>query len=292
MSYLKRLLTRRSAAIADGADIPRRNLRFALDEQIPRYWYRGWPHVTRFFDGLSIMFPLGEKLFIESVVHFRKTIENDPALASTVDAFVYQEASHIREHRSYNQLLAAQGAPVDSLEQLLLRRQEVGTKFSPAMCLAMTASLEHLTAVLSDQLLRNPAVLKGADEKMAMLWRWHAIEETEHKAVAYDVLGVVVSNPLWRYLMRCGVMVIVTGYFAVDVMYFIYRLASSDGQRRNGREWLRLLVWLFVSPGLLTRVFPRWLAWFIPGFHPNHLDTREVLHAARQTLDEYTGRTP
>lgn len=292
MSYLKRLLTRRSPAKPVCADIPRRNVRFSLDEQTPRYWYRGWPHVTRFFDGLSIMFPLGEKLFIDSVVHFRKAIESDPALAEAVDAFVYQEASHIREHRSYNQQLAAQGAPIDALEQLLLRRQEVGNKFSPAMRLAMTASLEHFTAILSDQLLRNPAVLKGADGKMAMIWRWHAIEETEHKAVAFDVLCSVVRNPVWRYLMRCGVMLIMTGYFAVDVMYFIYRLAGNDGQRRNGREWLRLLGWLFVSPGPLTRVFPRWLAWFIPGFHPNHLDTREALEAARQTLDEYAGRTP
>ena len=292
MSYLKRLFSRRSLTKSVSADIPRRTLRFALDEQVPRYWYRGWPHVTRFFDGLSIMFPLGEKLFIDSVVHFRKAIDEDPALAQAVDAFVYQEASHIREHRSYNQLLAAQGAPIDALEQLLMRRQEVGNKFSPVMRLAMTASLEHFTAILSDQLLRHPAILEGADTKMAMLWRWHAIEETEHKAVAYDVLGVVVSNPLRRYLMRCGVMLIMTGYFAIDVLYFIYRLASNDGQRRNGREWLRLLAWLFVRPGPLIRVFPKWLAWFIPGFHPNHLDTREALATARQTLDEYAGRTP
>nr|WP_315446863.1 metal-dependent hydrolase [uncultured Pseudomonas sp.] len=292
MSYLKRLFSRRSLTKSVSADIPRRTLRFALDEQVPRYWYRGWPHVTRFFDGLSIMFPLGEKLFIDSVVHFRKAIDEDPALAQAVDAFVYQEASHIREHRSYNQLLAAQGAPIDALEQLLMRRQEVGNKFSPVMRLAMTASLEHFTAILSDQLLRHPAILEGADTKMAMLWRWHAIEETEHKAVAYDVLGVVVSNPLRRYLMRCGVMLIMTGYFAIDVLYFIYRLASNDGQRRNGREWLRLLGWLFVRPGPLIRVFPKWLAWFIPGFHPNHLDTREALATARQTLDEYAGRTP
>ena len=292
MSYLKRLFSRRLLTKSASADIPRRTLRFALDEQVPRYWYRGWPHVTRFFDGLSIMFPLGEKLFIDSVVHFRQALEKHPALAQAVDAFVYQEASHIREHRAYNRLLAAQGAPIDALEQLLMRRQEVGNKFSPAMRLAMTASLEHFTAILSDQLLRHPAILEGADTKMAMLWRWHAIEETEHKAVAYDVLGVVVSNPLRRYLMRCGVMLIMTGYFAIDVLYFIYRLASNDGQCRNGREWLRLLGWLFVRPGPLIRVFPKWLAWFIPGFHPNHLDTREALATARQTLDEYAGRTP
>nr|WP_212800525.1 metal-dependent hydrolase [Pseudomonas sp. St316] len=292
MSYLKRLLSRCSPAKSASAKIPRRTVHFALDEGIARYWYRDWPHVTRFFDGLSIMFPLGEKLFIESVVHFRQEIETDHALSTAVTAFVYQEASHIREHRRYNQRLAEQGAPIDALEKLLLRRQEVGNRFTPATRLAMTASLEHFTAILSDQLLRNPAVLKGADSRMAMLWRWHAIEETEHKAVAYDVLCLVVRHPLWRYLMRCGVMLTMTAYFAFDVMYFIYQLAAHDGQRGNWRGWLRLQWWLFVNPGPLTRAFPRWLAWFAPGFHPNHLDNGEALEAARRTLDDDAGPAP
>lgn len=287
MSYLKRLFSRCPPAQPTNTTIPHRNVRFALDASIPRYWYRDWPLVTRFFDGLSIMFPLGEKLFIDSVVHFRGAIETDTTLSRAVDEFVYQEASHIREHRLYNQLLAAQGAPIDELENLLRRRQEVGNRFTPATRLAMTASLEHFTAILSDQLLRHPAVLEGADPRMAMLWRWHAIEETEHKAVAFDVLCAVVRNPLWRYLMRCGVMLTMTAYFAVDVMYFIYRLAGNDGQRRNWRGWLRLQWWLFINPGPLTRAFPRWLFWFVPGFHPDRLDTTQALDAARQTLDEY-----
>lgn len=292
MSYLKRLLSRRSPAKSPSTEIPRRHVHFVLDESIPRYWYRDWPHVTRFFDGLSIMFPLGEKLFIDSVMHFRKEIETAPSLSIAVADFIYQEASHIREHRLYNQLLAAQGAPIDALEKLLLRRQEVGNRFAPATRLAMTASLEHFTAILSDQLLRNPAVLKGADSRMAMLWRWHAIEETEHKAVAYDVLCLVVRNSLWRYLMRCGVMLTMTAYFAVDVMYFIYQLAGNDGQRRNWRGWARLHWWLLVNPGPLTRAFPRWLAWFVPGFHPNHLNNSEALEAARRTLNEYAEPNP
>lgn len=292
MSYLKRLLSWCSPAKKSAAKIPRRNVRFALDEHIPRYWYRDWPHVTRFFDGLSIMFPLGEKLFIDSVTHFRKEVATDLSLSNAVDEFVYQEASHIREHRLYNQRLEAQGAPVEALEQLLLRRQEVGNRFTPATRLAMTASLEHFTAILSDQVLRNSAVLKGADSRMAMLWRWHAIEETEHKAVAYDVLCLVVRNPFGRYLMRCGIMLTMTAYFAVDVMYFIYQLAGTDGQRRNWRGWARLQWWLFVNPGPLTRAFPRWLAWFIPGFHPNKLDNSEALEAARQRLDQYAERKP
>lgn len=292
MSYLKGLLSWCSSAKPPAAKILRRKVRFALDERVPRYWYRDWPHVTRFFDGLSIMFPLGEKLFIDSVTHFRSEIETDLSLCNAVEAFVYQEAAHIREHRLYNQLLAAQGAPVEALEKLLLRRQEVGNRFTPATRLAMTASLEHFTAILSDQLLRNPAVLNGADSRMAMLWRWHAIEETEHKAVAYDVLCLVVRNPLWRYLMRCGVMLIMTAYFAVDVLYFIYQLTGTDGQRRNWRGWARLQWWLFVNPGPLTRAFPSWLAWFIPGFHPDKLDNSEALEAARRRLDEFAEPKP
>lgn len=286
MWFFKRLLSRRSAKNTAPASIARRAVSFAHDSSIPRHWYRGWPQVTRFFDGLSLMFPLGEKIFIESVVHFRDQIATDVALSQAVQDFVYQEASHIREHRAYNQRLAEQGAPTEMFEQLLLQRKQRTDRFPPSLNLAMTASLEHLTAILSDQVLRNPGVLAGADPRMAELWRWHAIEETEHKAVAFDVLCAVVRPPFWRYWLRCAAMFSVGLFFLFDVLYFIYHLVRSDRQQGNWREWLRLQWWLWVNPGLFTRIIPAWLFWFVPGFHPNRLDSRALLQAARQAFDK------
>ncbi|CAB3759225.1 metal-dependent hydrolase [Burkholderia sp. MSh2] len=267
--------------------IPRRDLRFPLDDAVPRYWYRGWCHVTRFFDAFSIMFPLGERFFIDSVAHFRDKIPAGTPLADDVAGFIHQEATHIREHRAYNQRLAAQGAPVDALEALIRRRQQTSLAAMPALTrLALTACLEHYTAILADQLLTHPEILDGAEPTMAAIWRWHAVEETEHKAVAFDVLATVEPRPLRRYLIRCGAMLAVSVYFVLDLAYFIYRLAAADRQRRNVREWVRLQWWLFVHPGVFTRIAPAWLFWFAPWFHPARLDSGDVLRAARRTLEE------
>ncbi|ELQ10161.1 MULTISPECIES: metal-dependent hydrolase [Pseudomonas] len=286
MSLFKRILSRRSAAMLSPQAIRHRSIRFTFDDSIPRYWHGGRTHTTRFFDCLSFMFPQGEKIFIESVVHFRHKLDKGSALDKAVDDFVYQEASHIREHRAYNLLLGAQGAPVEKLERMLLRRRKESERLPASFRLALTASLEHITAILSEQILRNPAFMAGADPTMARLWRWHAMEEIEHKAVAYDVLCKVERNPLRRYLLRWVAMTSLSVYFTFDLTYFTYYLVRGDRQHRNWREWLRLQWWLFVNPGLLSRIVPAGLFWFVPGFHPDRIDTRELLDNARQALDE------
>ncbi|MFL9884994.1 metal-dependent hydrolase [Paraburkholderia agricolaris] len=280
-------LRKRESKPVPANDIPQRDLRFTLDDSIPRYWYRGWCHVTRFFDAFSIMFPLGEKFFIDSVKQFRDEIPTGTPLAQEVAGFIHQEATHIREHRLYNQRLAAQGAPTAELDALIARRQQNSLRnISRTTWVALTACLEHYTAILSDQLLRHPEILDGADPTMAAIWRWHAIEETEHKAVAFDVLTTFEPRPLRRYVIRCGAMLGVSVFFVIDLIYFVYRLAACDRQRANWREWWRLLAWLFVYPGIFTRVMPSWLYWFAPWFHPNRIDSRAVLANARRSLEE------
>ncbi|MEG0566784.1 MAG: NAD(P)-dependent oxidoreductase, partial [Hungatella sp.] len=54
--------------------------------------------------------------------------------------------------------------------------------------LTATTALEHFTATIASQLLVNNHIQElMSDETMKTMWLWHAIEENEHKAVAYDV---------------------------------------------------------------------------------------------------------
>ncbi|WP_163614760.1 metal-dependent hydrolase, partial [Klebsiella pneumoniae] len=86
----------------------------------------------------------------------------------------------------YSDRLRALGYDIDRLEGGAKRRIRFAQqKLHPSRQLAATAALEHLTAIMADCLLSNPRWLEGADPTMARLWRWHALEETEHKAVAY-----------------------------------------------------------------------------------------------------------
>lgn len=272
---------------AHAARIARRNLDFGMRGAVPVHWLGGDCHRTRFFDALSIMFPEGERAFIESVQHYRHAVRGNAQLAADVDAFIGQEALHSREHHRYNARLAAAGAPVDTLERQVAAQQDFARRhLSPAARLAFTACLEHFTAMIATQLLAQPRLLADADPRMARIWRWHAVEEIEHKHVAYDVLRSVVRPAPYRYVVRCLSMLCVSAVFSALIWRFVRALVRHDGKGRGLRGWVRLASMLFVSPGPLARIVPRWLAWFVPGFHPSwHRDP-----AALGTLQrEYDG---
>ena len=111
------------------------------------------------------------------------------------------------------------------------------------------------------------------------MWRWHAIEETEHKAVAYDVYREVVGDDWRAYLRRVLVMLVVTVGFWSDVARFHFRLVRADGGAGDFRGWWRLFRFQWITPGGMRRIWRLWLEYFRPGFHPWQLDNREYVEA-------------
>ncbi|MGH7820189.1 MAG: metal-dependent hydrolase, partial [Candidatus Binatia bacterium] len=177
-------MTQPHAAIPDAADIPKRDLRFDLDPVDLRTWHPEGLHVAHFFNALSIFFPEGESFFIDSVRRFADRVRS-PRLRDEVKGFLGQEAMHSREHRRYNRALARAGLPAEALEKAVVKRLDLGRKLmSPEEQLAVTIALEHFTAIMAHTVLSDERLLANAEPNMAAIWRWHAVEETEHKAVA------------------------------------------------------------------------------------------------------------
>lgn len=266
--------------------IPRRDLHFELGASVPRWWHGGDCHRTRLFDALSIFFPEGERFFIESVRNFRDRVEPGSALAADVLGFIGQEAMHGREHRRYNQRLADQGAPIERLEAAIRRDLDlVRRNASPARQLAVTICLEHFTAILAHEVLARPGVFEGADPHMTRLWRWHAMEETEHKGVAYEVFLRAVPDAGRRYRMRCWIMLQVSLFFTLHVWSYLIRLVRLDGRGADWRGWARLLRFMFVQPGTFRHVLRPWLSFFRPSFHPWQHDNRAIVEAMRSEYE-------
>jgi len=71
------------------AIVPRR-VRFDLS-RVPKYWHSESPFLTYFFMSLSIVFPEGERFFIDSVRRYEDRI-TDPRTRAEVRAFIRQEA--------------------------------------------------------------------------------------------------------------------------------------------------------------------------------------------------------
>ncbi len=263
-------------------DIVRRNLQFSFDD-VERHWFAGDCHRTRLFDALSLFFPEGERFFIESVKHYRPRLPARGLLSAQVDDFIAQEAYHSREHRRYKAWLESQGIDTQRLDAATAQRlDQLRDTTRPSQRLAITICLEHFTAILADQVLRNDRLLAGAHPQMRRLWRWHALEETEHKAVAFDVYEAALGRHWRSWLLRCVSMLSVTMYFCGFAWLHLIHFVRRDGQSSKLRGWLGLLRYMFVTPGPFLRVLPAWLAWFKPGFHPWQHDNQALIEQARR----------
>src|SRR3546814_3208818 len=64
-------------------------------------------------------------------------------------------------------------------------------KYRPkTFTLGQTAAAEHMTALMAHGFFAN-GMFAHADPRVRAMYAWHAVEEIEHKAVAYDVLKKV-----------------------------------------------------------------------------------------------------
>lgn len=261
--------------MADGIEV--RDLVFDCGPEVPRHWHGGRRAITLFFDNLSIFFPAGERFFIAAVKAHVPLVQ-DPGLLHHVRAFCGQEGVHSREHAKYNRMLAAQGYPAPELERALTARLgRVADTVPPRGRLAITCALEHFTAAMGHVALSDPRVLAGAHPEIAALWRWHAAEEMEHKAVAFDVFQRAGGG----YVERVSAMLRTTLVFWWLVLVQQIRLMRADGCLSSMPEWLSLGSFLFVAPGLIRKLFGPYLAYFRPGFHPAQIDCGEPLRCWR-----------
>ncbi len=138
--------------------------------------------------------------------------------------------------------------------------------------LAITVGLEHLTAMMADNFLSDERLLDGCDPNYAALWWWHAIEETEHKAVAFEVYEEVAAADWLRYPRRIGTMIGISLAFASGALGFHFVLVLRNGCATDLRGWGRLFRFLLLEPGLLRGQFRRYLDYFRPDFHPWQYD--------------------
>lgn len=248
--------------------IPRDKLDFGLEsDDIPRYWFGNDPMRTRIFDALSVIFPPGERYFMTSVRAFRDQVK-DPQLLSDIRDFMRQEGQHGRVHALYNERLKRQGIDVDTMNQELNAFFDGCTeRFSPEYNLALTAATEHLTAILAPALFTRKSVTVDADERMRAMYAWHAVEEIEHKAVAYDVMKKVAKI---GYFKRCVAMVRATYHFFHFAMRFQRHMLEQDGfSPAEVRQMMRRrIVWTLGPRGVATPMIGLYLAYFLPGFHP------------------------
>lgn len=264
-------------------NITPRDRRFGRGQEAARWWQSGDPVATAFYNALSATFPKGEAFFVESVRAFRD--DAPPKLAQEIRAFTTQEVMHSREHVAFNRQAVAAGYDLTELERRVDERLALVRSKHPIVSLAATMALEHFTAILAHELLRDPRHLANADPEAAAMWRWHAIEEIEHKGVAYDTWLHATRD--WkrfkRWSVKSRVMLLVTRNFLVDRSRGVIELLRQDGIT-GLKAWRRMVWFAFVRPGMMRKILGAWISFFLPRFHPWNHDDRALIAAAERDL--------
>ena len=273
-------VTRNSGLRATPADarpkIVPRGFRAMPDALTERHWVRKDPYATAFFNALSAVFPHGETFMIRSLIPW---VDRVPAsLRPEVEAFIEQEAGHSREHVAMNKALIDAGYDIAPLDRKIRGFVAFFEDASDTVKLTATMCIEHFTAIIAAELLENRDHLAGVDDDMFELWLWHAIEEVEHKGVAFDVWNYAVKDwsPFRRYIWRSLFMLAVTTSFFINRTLGQIELLRQDGY---GFFWSlkRVLQTGFGKGGIGRNVLRPWAGFFRPGYHPWDQDDRLLL---------------
>nr|MCS5563464.1 metal-dependent hydrolase [Oleiphilaceae bacterium] len=243
-----------------------RRPQFAFSEanDMPRYWWDNDPAKTLLLAALSASFPPGERFFIDSVRHYQDQI-TDPELKKAIKGFIGQEAHHSREHELMNGFLQERGVDLARLEREILGFMNLMRKYlSPERQLAHTVAVEHFTALMAEEFLLKYDALEQMDPRIAPIWAWHAIEESEHKAVAFDVYKAIGGSEFTRVTE----MMIVSVLFPVFSAVHLVQLMKEDGQLGNMKSWLGAVNYMWGRPGVFRKLLPSYFKFYSPRFHP------------------------
>ena len=230
---------------------------------------------------LSAVFPDGEDFFVRSVRHYRDRI-TDRQLKRQVAGFIGQESVHGREHRVFNDRLDELGYPTKRFERFTRRGLALRERLlSPESNLAATAALEHFTATLAELVLTSEEVRRlFGDPAVRDLFVWHALEESEHKAVAFDVYRAVGGGERLRTWTMNGICV---GFVVGMSVQVVVSLLGDPATYRRGnlrRSWRT-----FRSSPLADRALWRQLRDYNRrDFHPDDRDTTALVETWRATL--------
>lgn len=248
--------------------LPVRRLRVDFSTGFGRLWCGGDAFRTHYLNALSMSFPVGEQYFIDSVRAGVAQLPPDAqaAWAEDLRGFVGQEATHRFLHGQFNAELARQGLR-NKWEGWAARRVHRYRRLRPINHVAVTAAYEHYTAVLATGLLSHPAWLDGAEPALALLWRWHSVEESEHKTVAFDLYRALGGSERRRVLW----------FLYISVQFLVESSLQTWLNLWDAGQWWRPRTWwgaarFLAGPGGLWRASVRPLARYLRrGFHPSQL---------------------
>ena len=247
---------------------------------IRRHYFANSPIMSHLLTALSSTFPIGEQFFVHSVRNVRDKVK-DEKLQAQIAAFIGQEAMHSKAHAEFNDAWRSDDYNLDRFQAWLARKDQYVKNLHPKIQLAITCAFEHFTALLGGYILRHPEVLSTLDDDAVKLWVWHAIEEIEHRAVAFDVYQAVYGDDkIRRMIMRS-----VTTGFASLTLYSATKLFMQDRKKSLPKIGGNIFG-LYLLAKMLIQMFPEYLSYYQKDFHPADIDYSKIVQYWKGRLAE------
>lgn len=266
-------------------DITVRQMDFAFPDRIDPLIIPDDPDRSYVTIGLSLLLPYLEPYLIRTMKEAKKQI-SDPDLRADLEKFNAQEGAHYRQHILFNEAVKRFG--VGGLEPFEAELDADYRRFSEhrplEWNLAYAEGFEALTTAVahfSFEMGQDPDTDPASND----LFRWHMIEELEHRTVAFDVYQHVHG----RYFHRLRVGTWAQWHMASWIGRVARHIAARDPRaaqprsatpaaRAKRRQGLRRMI---------RHLLPRLLRTYLPGYSPHRIPLTPDMQALAA---EYTAR--
>ena len=264
-------------------DITVRRMDFEFPDDIDPVCVEGDPEQSYSIIGLSLLLPYLEPYLIRSMKRAKKEI-TDPDLVEDLERFSAQEGQHYREHMRFNDVIRSKG--FSGLAKLEADLDADYRRFSETKSLrfnlAYAEGFEALTTASarfafegSDTSNMHPAVRD--------LMTWHAIEELEHRTVAFDVYDHVCGGYFYRLAVGC--------FAQWHLIRFVNRVsrymleADPDSVAKYGGLEGRRPRRRVQARQARKKLLPNVLRTYLPGYTPHDIPFTPMM---REVAQQYT----
>ncbi|APG63386.1 hypothetical protein LPB140_11975 [Sphingorhabdus lutea] len=251
--------------------------------QINGQYMKSGIYADAFFYDLSAIFPKGEAFMIKTMAWWRDKMPADqlPDIAN----FIEQEAGHSREHIAMNKLIQNAGFNLSNSDKNVESVVKRAAALSPRGRLLAVVCLEHMTAIMAAEMIKNPQHVENFSAEFRDFWLWHAVEEVDHKSVVFDAWRYSVrdKSETWQYLTRCSMMLLISISFVINrtrgqlsllKQHDIGKIKGFFGMMRYGLR----------KGGLARNILPHWKLFFHRGFHPSQINDRHLLEKGEKLI--------
>ncbi len=236
------------------------------------------------WDAMSLIFPDGERFFIRSVRHFADQVK-DPELQKDIRAFIAQEVQHGRLHEVFNSTVTAKRYNIDGFLKFMSTTaydwlENFANAINPKFALSVTAAAEHFTATWGRTALQSERVNNIRSDDLRELILWHALEELEHKHVAFDVLRQVDDS----YTLRIGGMLVTAGLMSFYITTAFLWLLAQEKEIDFAALLHDVANDVSDREGVANRFLVSFLSYLRPGYHPRDEDDSLLIEQTRERL--------